>query len=104
MTPSILLASRDEASLRTRCTILKCAGYRTVCTDNLSRAISLSLDFSPNLIILGHSFSDHEQDAFVDELNECQPGTSVLCLKFGLVDPMMLLRECRAILSAHPGC
>lgn len=84
--------------------ILKCAGYRIASTNNLSQAISLTLDISPNLIILGHSFSDNEQETFVDELSECQPGTYVLCLKFGLVDPMTLLKECKSILSAHPGC
>jgi len=90
--------------LLTRCTILKCAGYRTACTNNLPQAISLSLDISPNLIILGHSFSDGEQASFIEELHESQPGIRVLCLKFGLVDPMMLLSECKTILLGQPGC
>jgi CheY-like chemotaxis protein len=101
---SILLASRDDASLRLRSSILRVAGYRTACTGSLVEAISLSRDLSPNLIILGHSFSAGEQSAFVEELHETQPGTCVLCLQFGLVDPMMLLAECKSILSAQPSC
>ena len=104
MSQSILVASRDDLLLHTRCAILKCAGYRTVSTDNLAQAILLSLDLSPNLIILGHSFSEGEQTSFIEKLHESQPDTCVLCLKFGLIDPTMLLTECKAILSGQPGC
>jgi hypothetical protein len=84
--------------------MLRCAGYLTTCTGSLSHAIFLSAGFDPDLIIVGHTFSDLEQEAFVEELHESQPGMRVLCLKFGLMDPAILLRECKLILSAQPSC
>jgi DNA-binding NtrC family response regulator len=101
---NILLASRDELPLRTRCTILRCAGYQTAFTSNLAQARALSLDLCPDLIILGDSFSDGEQEAFIEEVHESQPGMSVLCLKFNLMDPALLLSACKSILSGQPGC
>ena len=67
-------------------------------------ARSLALDFYPDLIILGPSFSDGEQSAFIEDLHESEPGLSVLCLKFNLVDPTILLTACKSILTGQPGC
>jgi DNA-binding response OmpR family regulator len=104
MSQSILLASRDDMPLRTRTAILRCAGYRTSSVHSLPEAKSLSLDLVPDLIILGHSFSDIEQAAFIEELHESHPGLHVLCLKYSLVDPAILLTACKSIFSGQPGC
>jgi hypothetical protein len=101
MSQTVLLAFRDDMQLRSRSVTLKYAGYRTACANNLSRAIALSFDMTPNLIVLGDSFSDDEQAAFVDELHECQPGIWVLCLKSG-VEPASLVEQCRSILTGEP--
>ena len=100
---TILLASRNDGSLRIRSATLKRAGFRTVCTNNLSRTVWLSFDIRPNLIVVGDSFTDEEQAAFVDVLHECQPGICVLCLKSGM-EGAHLVDQCRAILSEEPGC
>jgi DNA-binding NtrC family response regulator len=100
----VILASRDAEFLRTGSLIFKYAGYRTACANSLSQARSLSDDLDPNLIILAASFSDLEQQIFVEELNETQPGLAVICLKFGVVDATMLLSECRSILSSQSTC
>jgi DNA-binding NtrC family response regulator len=100
---SILLASRDNLPLRKRSAILSGAGYKTACANDLAQAICLALDLSPGLIILGHSFRDDEQTAFIDQLHESEPGMRVLCLKFNLTDPLLLLKECESMLSSQPG-
>jgi PleD family two-component response regulator len=100
----ILLASRDEAPSRVCCAILKCAGYRIAQTHDLAQALSMSFDLSPDLIILSDAFAEYEQFEFVDELHESQPDISVLCLRLNVIDPQILVAECRSILSRQPGC
>jgi hypothetical protein len=64
----------------------------------------MSFERSPDLIILGNTFSDAEQADFIEEVHESQPGMLVMCLKYNLIDPTMLLAACKSIFSRQPGC
>lgn len=102
MNQTVLLAFRDDLQLRNRSATLRNAGYKTACANNLPNAMALSFYTAPNLIVLGDSFTDAEQAAFVDELHESQPGIWVLCLKSS-VKADSLTEQCRSILSGEPG-
>lgn len=103
MSQSILLAFRDDPPLGAHRAILQCAGYRTISAHNLAEAKNLSFERSPDLIILGNTFSDAEEADFIEEVHEYQPDMLVMCVKYNLIDPTMLLSACRSTFSRQPG-
>jgi hypothetical protein len=101
----LLLVSGNESVFLTkvRYDTLGQAGYRTVHAESLRRAFALVFSVRPDLIILEESFTEREKNAFIEFLNENYPGTQMLFLQHGDVQPEMLLKACRDILSAQPG-
>jgi hypothetical protein len=89
MPKTILLVSRDESLQNTRALILEAFGYRTIKTANLTSAVQLASHCQ--MSIIGHTFSPEEQDDFIDRVHEGNPSVFVLCLRFGLTNPQVLL-------------
>ena len=99
-----LLISGDEKLQATRDLILRKAGYVTVCTSNLVDALDIAGRRQPDLVILGHSFAPSEQMSFIEHLHELDSRVGILCLRFGLIHPPTLLRECDAFFTGQGGC
>ncbi|HTD55613.1 MAG TPA: hypothetical protein VK670_09535 [Silvibacterium sp.] len=102
--PAILIVSRDDdrAFTLTCRRALEAEGYRTYHAQSLGLAVDRAFMYRPELIVLDPSFTDIEQTAFIDCLHETDPAIQILCLRCP-IPPRTLLRECKSILTAHPG-
>lgn len=101
MPKTILLLSRDPALQASRALILESAGYHTIKTSSMTSAVQLSAHCQ--MSIIGHTFSPAEQDNFVDRVHEGNPSVFILCLRFGLTQPRMLLKAVSDCFATQPG-
>ena len=102
--PVILIVSRaDDRLFLVPCRrVLEKNGYRTVSVSTLGLAVSLALKDRVSLIVVDKSFTEAEQEAFIDCLHESHADIHVLRLRESIA-PQFLLADCKSILSAHPG-
>jgi hypothetical protein len=101
MPKTILLVSRDENLQNSRALVLEAAGYRPIKTSNLTSAVQLSSHCQ--MSVIGHTFNPNEQDEFIDRVHEGNPSVFVLCLRFGLTQPRVLLTAITNCFAAQPG-
>jgi hypothetical protein len=101
MPKTILLVSRDKNLQNSRSLVLEGVGYRTIKTGSLTSAVQLSSHCQ--MSIIGHTFSPDEQDDFIDRVHEGNPSVFVLCLRFRLAHPRLLLAAVANCFAAQPG-
>ncbi|MGB9415098.1 MAG: hypothetical protein WCB58_02205 [Acidobacteriaceae bacterium] len=101
MHKTILLVSRDLKLQATRASMLERAGYRTMRTTSLVSAIALAPHCQ--MSIIGHTFAFAEQNDFIDSVHEANPSVFVLCLRYGLAQPSVLLKHVEDCFRAQPG-
>jgi hypothetical protein len=89
MQKTILLVSRDEKIQANRTSVLKQAGYRTMRTGSLTSAVQLAAYCQ--MVVIGNTFSFREQNQFISTLHDAYPSVLMLCLRFSLSHPNMLL-------------
>jgi hypothetical protein len=101
MYKTILLLSRDENLQKSGAVILEGAGYRTIRTGSMTSAIQLAEHCQ--MSIIGHTFTPHEQDEFINRVHEANPSVFVLCLRYAVSGPDELLKAVRDCFAAQPG-
>lgn len=101
MHKTILLVSRDLNLQATRAFMLERAGYRTMRTASLVSALALAPHCQ--MSIIGHTFAPAEQNSFIDSVHEANPSVFVLCLRYGLAQPDVLLKHVENCFRAQPG-
>jgi DNA-binding NtrC family response regulator len=99
----VLLLSCDRNLLYTREQILQRAGYSTISDTDLARGLQIAQERQPALVVIGHSFHETEQLRFVEHLHETYPEIRVILLRYGLIEPVVLIEMCRSFLDAGPG-
>jgi DNA-binding response OmpR family regulator len=68
MYKTILLVSRDERLQETQALVLRQGRYHTMSATNMTSALQLA--GRCQMSIIGHTFTPHEQDEFIDRVHE----------------------------------
>jgi hypothetical protein len=56
-----------------------------------------------DFVVIGDTFTATEQDDFIEQVHETNPGLCVICLRNGMVEPETLLDVCLTCLCSQPG-
>ena len=98
----ILVVSRDVSLLRTRGMVIESAGYKALRAGDFGAAQRIVMDQRPALVVVCHTFTADEQDAFARSLPQHYRRICILLLRNPHVDPHKLVEQCRAALSCEP--
>ena len=99
----ILVVSRDVSLLRTRGMVIESIGYKALQAGDLGAALRIVIDQLPGMVVVCHTFTFDEQDAFARSLHQHHSRICILLLRNPHVDPHKLVEQCRAVLDCEHG-